>query len=790
MQNNIRQYTISNHSWKKKLFGQHFQQKQHGICRIVSQNINCIGIRTNNIYKTSTLKDWLHQNEVDICGLQETGIAQHMFQQHERLAERMRDHRRENIRMCSANNTHESIERLQYGGTAVFAYDYMSHLVKSSGTDDTGLGRWCLLKLEGHRSKIIRIISAYNPCRTPVHHYATVYAQHKRYCNDKNMDVCPRKQFCRDLGVFISKCQDESESIVLLIDCNENLAQLHPLQQMLTQSPHFLIDPIRLKYDEGQQLPPTTDKGSYPIDAIFVSPNLVHIDAGGWLPIQNGLSDHRPLYIDIPIKLLIGKYKNSTQLYAIRRLKCNNKPSVDRYNQLLAQQYEHHHTLQKLEEFKETMSDPLTEEDKQKLFKIDKVCTQVVLYAEKNCRRIFVGGKPYTPELNRLGRKIYAWRMIVKKKLGYNISSQKIKRAALAHDIPHFKTLSLQECIIARANAYSEYRNYAKHSHLHRPDFLDTLAEEQMAEGHEQEAKRLMQQKQQEETRLVHRNVKIATKDFIGAPYRMELQQNGRTFISADRDQLEAAMIEEYDAKYRLARSSPFINGPLAPILGPMALNENAKKIVRGEFVCPPNIEEHTKTFIEHLEMDDKIKDAPPNRVRITTEESNAFWKNMNEKVSSSPSKRHIGTYKAAALHPINAHVQAEMLSLPYETGTPLPRTTNCINVSLMKKGKGITPSDMRTIWLMEADLNAGAKIHFVKRMVNETAIGNGLIPASQYAKKHSRAIEAAIVKILFFDYLRQTRKPGIMFASDLMHAWHTQCAHWFHSGLQLTYQL
>ena len=154
---------------------------------------------------------------------------------------------------------------------------------------------------------------------------------------------------------------------------------------------------------------------------------------------------------------------------------------------------------------------------------------------------------------------------------------------------------------------------------------MDTLAGEQMAEGHEQEAKRLMQQKQQEETRLVHRNVKIATKDFIGAPYRMELQQNGRTFISADRDQLEAAMIEEYDAKYRLARPSPFINGPLAPILGPMALNENAKKIVRGEFVCPPNIEEHTKTFIEHLEMDDKIKDAPPNRVRITTEESNAF---------------------------------------------------------------------------------------------------------------------------------------------------------------------
>ena len=141
----------------------------------------------------------------------------------------------------------------------------------------------------------------------------------------------------------------------------------------------------------------------------------------------------------------------------------------------------------------------------------------------------------------------------------------------------------------------------------------------------------------------------------------------------------------------------------------------------------------------------------------------------MKEKVSSSPSKRHVGTYKAAALHLTNSFIQAEMLSLPYELGIPLPRTTKCINVSLVKKGKGIKPSDLRTIWLMEADLNAGAKIHFVKRMAANTAIKHKLIPTSQYAKKHNKAIEAAIVKILFFDYLRQTRKPGVFFASDLM---------------------
>ena len=52
---------------------------------------------------------------------------------------------------------------------------------------------------------------------------------------------------------------------------------------------------------------------------------------------------------------------------------------------------------------------------------------------------------------------------------------------------------------------------------------------------------------------------------------------------------------------------------------------------------------------------------------------------------------------------------------------------------------------------------------------MNKMAITNDFIPASQYAKKNSKVIEAVLVKVLFFDYLRQTRKPEVIFASDLM---------------------
>ena len=39
----------------------------------------------------------------------------------------------------------------------------------------------------------------------------------------------------------------------------------------------------------------------------------------------------------------------------------------------------------------------------------------------------------------------------------------------------------------------------------------------------------------------------------------------------------------------------------------------------------------------------------------------------------------------------------------------------------------------------------------------------------TKLAKRGSKAIEAAIVKVLFFDHIRQNKQPGIIFASDLM---------------------
>ena len=109
--------------------------------QIVSNNIGCLGLESIANHKQNSFKDWLIQHEVDLVGLQEIGLAQHMLQKHERVAERFRDYRRKQIRVSTSNNKHESIEKFQWGGTATIAFDMLANMTCASGSDESGLGR-------------------------------------------------------------------------------------------------------------------------------------------------------------------------------------------------------------------------------------------------------------------------------------------------------------------------------------------------------------------------------------------------------------------------------------------------------------------------------------------------------------------------------------------------------------------------------------------------------------------------------------------------------------------------
>ena len=87
----------------------------------------------------------------------------------------------------------------------------------------------------------------------------------------------------------------------------------------------------------------------------------------------------------------------------------------------------------------------------------------------------------------------------------------------------------------------------------------------------------------------------------MGAPYHMKFTSTSGTYISIDKDPIEKALMNEYENKYRLAYSSPFLQEPLITELGQMATNDKALQILNGTFDCDINIPSNTKKFIRHL---------------------------------------------------------------------------------------------------------------------------------------------------------------------------------------------
>jgi hypothetical protein len=67
------------------------------------------------------------------------------------------------VKSIIAHNAHENIGRIQQGGTSLLMFGSLTEQLNKSGKDDSGLGRWAVMMLQGDGFRT-RIFCAYNPC--------------------------------------------------------------------------------------------------------------------------------------------------------------------------------------------------------------------------------------------------------------------------------------------------------------------------------------------------------------------------------------------------------------------------------------------------------------------------------------------------------------------------------------------------------------------------------------------------------------------------------------------------
>ena len=178
----------------------------------------------------------------------------------------------------------------QPGGTMILSLNESAHRAIEAGADNTGLGRWSWIRYRGKHNVVLQVICAYCPCKPTDPGEKTTHSQQQRYFDNHNDPRSPHDALLEDLGSYILAVQEAGDQIVLLMDCNEDVCGARIRAQLEENS---LFDCVLDKHG-GVNAPPTYNRGSRPIDAIFKI-ITIQVTECGYLPFG-----HFP-FVDIRI---------------------------------------------------------------------------------------------------------------------------------------------------------------------------------------------------------------------------------------------------------------------------------------------------------------------------------------------------------------------------------------------------------------------------------------------------------------------------------------------------------
>ena len=134
-----------------------------------------------------------------------------------------------------AYNRHDIQNQHPYlpGGTGMIALHEAQPRVVEKGVDDSGLGRWTWMRIQGKHGHFTRVLSAYRPCKSTAT-LGTVYRQQLTYWSSKGEFACPLDLFDKHLEALLGEWKESGDHIVVGIDANEDI-RTGKIQKMLTK---------------------------------------------------------------------------------------------------------------------------------------------------------------------------------------------------------------------------------------------------------------------------------------------------------------------------------------------------------------------------------------------------------------------------------------------------------------------------------------------------------------------------------------------------------------------------
>ena len=181
---------------QEEYVGDKGENKEGDCLRIVTQNINGIGQKSNNI-KEKSVKEFIQQFHIDLYAIQQLDVCWDKVRNRNKIWDRWRGWA-ENSNLSVAYSTDE-VDRRPYqpGGAAVISSGRITHTWDSSGTDNRKLGRWAWTRFQGSYGRNFRVVSIYRPFQNTKNANAAFMTQLRYSVKNRGGEVSKRVVFGR-----------------------------------------------------------------------------------------------------------------------------------------------------------------------------------------------------------------------------------------------------------------------------------------------------------------------------------------------------------------------------------------------------------------------------------------------------------------------------------------------------------------------------------------------------------------------------------------------------------------
>lgn len=730
--------------------------------RMAYANINGFNTEVYNNLSVHSLRQWLGEVEPDIFLGCEAQINWRQMPWDGKLRSWFRTG--EQMRCICGYNTNESHlhNRRQYGGTFILALGQSSSQIIETGVDPSGLGRWCWVRFSSQGASAVKILVVYRPVRQSREHTLSVYMQHSRHFEQQGDHTCPRRAFLRDLETEIHKGLALGDRMIIAGDFNDNVARGH--------LPDFFRnlgfrDAILPNQPQHSPLPATMSRGTTPVDAVWLSPDIPNATAATWLSFQLSPGDHRAAIVDFHAEAILSDPVVKVFRPGGRRL--NTKiPSVKHaYTRLLEQHFSRHGLLQKLYRLATTTWEHRWHEFASHVESLDRLRTEGMRFAEKRCRRFRSGGIFFSPEIDKWYKLRRLYSQTIQYHAGRRIRRATILKLATKCSVDNILRTPVDELHTLFKTADLTYRALKPRSAELRDQFLRSrLSTVDPGSSHFKAIKTLLHHEHQREVfRFLTRLQGIPQKSSVTNV--QEIDHRGVLHSYTTQPEVEQALQRCLESRFSLTDNSPIMQPYLFHLLGNGVLTPAGQRILKGEPIMLPRhlSNKYTKWLLTGMACPNPP--VPPIEKHISILDFQRYWSRTKEKTSSSLSGLHFGHYKAAASSDMLSEFHAFFTEIVFRSGYSLKRWQRGLQVILEKKPGVRLVNKLRAILLMEADFNFGNKLFVGSRMIHQV---RDHLPRELYGGVKGRRVEfMALSRRLMADILRQTRRPGAVASVD-----------------------